>query len=138
MRKYSVYIRGCPLLSASLFTLKFDSLSQLYFLKQWNFSVKSKALVRVQPLSYTEYFPFILRFNVALYFQLKKTLFFNLISERFLTNSGANLALSTWKNEKKYIVIWQIYSIYEGLPLPQYLAIYTKAASTFKKESYSN
>ena len=33
-RNYSVYEMGCPLRNPSLFTLKFDSLPQFYFLKQ--------------------------------------------------------------------------------------------------------
>ena len=33
-RNYPVYERGCSLFNASLFTLKLDSFSQLYFLKQ--------------------------------------------------------------------------------------------------------
>jgi hypothetical protein len=53
-RNYSVHERGCPLLNASLFTLKFDSVSQLYFKTIKNFSLKSEALRRGQPLSYTE------------------------------------------------------------------------------------
>ena len=59
----------CPLRNPSLFTLKFDSLSQFYFLKQlktWlfaiillfktikSFSVKSEALRRGQTILYTE------------------------------------------------------------------------------------
>ena len=33
-RNYLVYERGCFLINAPLFTLKFDSFSQLFFLKQ--------------------------------------------------------------------------------------------------------
>ena len=58
---------GCPLRNPSLFTLKFDSLPQFYFLKQLKasgvilkelgqnlrFSVKSEVLTRVQTPSYT-------------------------------------------------------------------------------------
>ena len=44
-KNYSVYERGYPLLKAPLFTLKFDSFSKLYFLKQQtNFSLKSRAV----------------------------------------------------------------------------------------------
>ena len=41
-----------------------------------NFSVKSGALMRKQPLSYTKYSLFVLSFNVAPYFQLKQFVFF--------------------------------------------------------------
>jgi len=44
-RNYSVYEMGCPFRNPSLFTLKFDSLSQFYFLKQL------KALPIWQPIS---------------------------------------------------------------------------------------
>ena len=33
-RNYFMYERGCPFLNAPLFTLKFDSLSQIYFSTQ--------------------------------------------------------------------------------------------------------
>jgi hypothetical protein len=53
-RNYSIYEGGCPLLNASLFTLKFDFLTTLFFLNNINFSVKSEALRMGQPPSYTE------------------------------------------------------------------------------------
>ena len=40
-----------------------------------SFSVKSEGLRRGQPMSYTEWFLFVLSFNVAPYFQLKKLVF---------------------------------------------------------------
>ena len=61
------------LLNSSLFTLKFDSFSQLYFFYTIKiFSVMSVALRRIQPLIYTEYFLFVLFFNVAPCFRKKK------------------------------------------------------------------
>ena len=46
---------GCPLRNPSLFTLKFDSLPQFYFLEQLkNFNAKSEGLRRGQPISYME------------------------------------------------------------------------------------
>ena len=66
-----------PFSTSHSITLKFDSFYQFYFIKTVkNFSVKSMALRREQPLSYTEQFLFVLSFNVAPYFQLKKLVFY--------------------------------------------------------------
>ena len=67
---------GCPLRNPSLFMLKLLSFKKQNCGKESNFSVKSEGLRRGQHISYTEWFLFVLSFNVAPYFQLEKLVFF--------------------------------------------------------------
>ena len=54
-RNNPIYERGCSLFNASLFALKFDSFSQLYFLKQYKLGIKIlffSVLVTIEPLQF--------------------------------------------------------------------------------------